>query len=232
VWRPGQILALNKTVSGAQCERRATVSGSAAVTVSGEAVEAEAKEKASSALKLLTAEGLLGAGAEILASSTNLVLATSAGNIECTSSVLTGTLSTNKAGHDLGSATKDVSTGGEAEGKCKTTLALGAAAIESSAFPWPFAFTNEGQMIMKGTKKVTFTATFPASAGAKCTFEAITVTSTFTPGKAGAPTAVVVTTASQPFKLAKGSNAACPTEGKLSGTFGVTSAGETVESEL
>ena len=75
---------------------------------------------------------------------------------------------------------------------------------------------------------MSFTSTFPNAGGAKCTFEASKVKSTFT---IGGP--MVIHTVKQKFKTNKKiSGAQCPKEGTLTGTFHGTSNGETVESEL
>lgn len=179
-------------------------------------------------LTLKTGAGALASGAELRAESSNLVFVTSAGNLECTSNILTGTVTTNNATKDKGSVTKESSTGGEAGGLCKTTTGLGPASIESSGFPWPIEYKNTGASSIKGTKKIAFTSTFPAAGGAKCTYEAAKVASTINTSGV-----VTQTTTNQVFKAnKKTSNAACPTEGKLSGEFKLFSGSEAVEAEL
>jgi hypothetical protein len=101
------------------------------------------------------------------------------------------------------------------------------ALIVAGGFPWPTEFTTKGTSTVKGTKKIAFTSTFPAAGGAKCIFEAAKDLSTFKVGGA-----VELTTKEQLFKLGKGSNAACPKTGLLSGHFTVTSGGETINSSL
>jgi hypothetical protein len=189
-----------------------------------------AKEKV--VLKLSTAKGLLAKGAEIKASSENLIFVTADGNLECTENVLTGTLTTNSSTKDKSSITAERSVGKEPEEACKTTTVLGAAKIKAGDFPWTQELTTKNTGSTKGTKKVLFESKFPAAAEATCIFEAAKVAQTFTAGKAGSPTPVELTVKDQEFKRGKGSNAACPTSGKLSGTFTVTSGGETVDSEL
>lgn len=130
-----------------------------------------------------TAKGPLAKGAEIKASSTNLKFVTSAGNLECSSNILTGTLETNEAAKDKGKITEEQLTGKEAEGDCKTTTVLGRAKIEAKGFPWPTEFTTKGKNTVKGTKKVTFKLTFPEAGNVECIFESAKVSSTFTPGK-------------------------------------------------
>ncbi len=180
-------------------------------------------------LTLKTAKGPLASGAAITASSSNLVFVTSTGNLECSSNILEGTLTNNGATKDKGSITAESSTGTEPEGKgtlCKTTTPFGPAVIEAKHLPWSVEFTNKGTATVKG-KKVAFTSVFPGGGpGAECTYEAAKVNSTFT---VGGP--LTLTTTEQLFKKNKKlSNSLCPETGKLSGTFSVTSGGETVES--
>ena len=77
-----------------------------------------------------------------------------------------------------------------------------------------------------------FESVFPESGNIKCIFESGKVADAFKPGAAGSPTPVSLVTTNQIFKRGKGSNEACPAEGKLSGTFELTSGGEAIESEL
>ncbi|HTR89093.1 MAG TPA: hypothetical protein VMG62_03175 [Solirubrobacteraceae bacterium] len=195
------------------------------------AISASATEKI--VLKLSTAgKGLLGAGAELKGSSSNLIFETNAGTLECSSNVLVGTLANNSATKDKGSFTSESSTGGLSfEGKehlCKTSGILGAVEIEAKNFPWPVEFTTKGTGKLKGTKKVSFQSTFVESGNIKCTFEAGKVA--FTHATSGN---LEIKTSNQLFKInKKTSNAACPKEGHLSGTFALTSGGETVKVEL
>ncbi|HEX7609997.1 MAG TPA: hypothetical protein VF380_04915, partial [Solirubrobacteraceae bacterium] len=128
-----------------------------------------AKEKP--VVKLSTAAGPLVAGQEIRASSSDLVTVTAAGNLECSSNVLTGTLTINNAVKDKGSITSEASTGEEGGGACHTTTVLGPAVISATGFPWPLELNTKKQMTLKGTKKVIFTATFPAAGGVECNLE-------------------------------------------------------------
>jgi len=205
------------------------------------AITAVAASAASAAttLTLKTSSGPLKAGDEIKSSSSDLVFVTGAGNLECSSNVLTGTVSTNGAKKDIGSITAESSTGtGEkTAGACHTTTPLGEAVIVSSGFPWKAEFLSTGKVSIKGNKKVAFTSTFPAAGNAKCTFESGKVAATFTakkPAKGKSETGPLnLSTSNQLFKLNKKiSNAACPTSGKLTGTFTTTSAGKTVEAEF
>ncbi len=188
---------------------------------------------ATAVLKLSTkGKGLLGAGAAVQASSSNLVFVTSAGNLECSENVLSGTLTNNSAAKDKSSVTSEKSSGKEAEGDCKTTTVLGRAKITAGDFPWTQELNTKGKGATKGTQKVKFESRFPEAGNIPCIFESKKVAQTFKVGKAGSPVPVSLVVTNQIFKRGKGSNAACPTEGKLSGTFELTSGGEAIESEL
>jgi hypothetical protein len=178
-------------------------------------------------LKLKTAAGELAAGATVVATSTNLIFETSAGNLECSDNVLTGKLSVNSSKKDAGGIESESSTGGEPGGLCKTTTPFGPTEISTANLPWSTVITAKGADEVKG-KKISFTSTFPNAAGAKCTFETAKVKSSFT---VGGP--VVLHTVKQKFKANKSvSNPQCPKEGTLTGDWTGTSNGETVESEL
>ncbi len=186
---------------------------------------------AKSILIAKTAKGPVKAGQELQAFSSNLVFATSGGNLECTSNTLKGVVETNEAPKDKGKITQESSTGEESFGSehnlCRTTTVLGPVKIKANGFPWPTEFTTKGTNKVKGTKKVAFEGDF-VETGVNCNYEAGKVASTF---KIGGPAELV--TKNQLFKLnKKTSNPLCPTEGRLSGSFSVTSAGEVVESEL
>jgi len=183
---------------------------------------------AKTVLTLKTKKGPLAAGASLVAESSNLIFVTSTGNLECSSNILTGTVGNNGAAKDKGTVTKESSTGEEAGGLCKTTTPLGPAEIVASGFPWPIEYTTKGTSAVKGTKKVAFTSTFPGAGGAKCEYESAKVESTFNTSGV-----ITQTTTNQVFKVnKKTSNAACPKEGKLSGSFKLFSGGEAVEAEL
>lgn len=212
--------------------KRMRIMGLSLVAVFAMSALVAGSASAASVLTLETAAGPLVAGQGIVASSSNLIFKTSAGNLECSSNVLTGEVKSNKLAKDLGTITSESSTGEFEGGACKTTTPLGVALITSSGLPWPTSFSTKGENQVKGTKKVTFKSVFPEAGGAICIFESAKVVSHFgTPTKTATP--VVLTTTEQLFKKStKGSNAACPVEGKLSGTFTVTSNGETVLSHI
>jgi len=177
-------------------------------------------------LTLKTAKGPLAAGAKISEFSSNLITVTKTGTLECEKSTINAQLTTNGATKDKGSATEDLEEGNYEgiKGACKTSL--GPAKITASGFPWPLVLSAKGTGEIKGTKKVKFSSEFlggPAK-GIVCPFEASKIKfALVTSGP------VKLTVTNQKFKLAKGSNAACPKEGLLSGEFNMTSGGETVE---
>jgi hypothetical protein len=163
----------------------------------------------------------LPAGSTIVAFSSNLIFATEKGNLECTENELTGKLSNNNSSKDKGTVETERSEGAEAEKLCKS--GLGPVKIKSLHLPWSDEFGSTGKQETKG-KKVAFEGVFPGLGGVECTYEASTVK--------GANTTtgdLKITVTSQKMKLGKGSNAACPKEGHLSGEFEVKSGGETVE---
>ncbi len=187
------------------------------------AMSAYAKE----GLKLHTAKvAELAAGAEIKASSTNLIFTTEKGKLECTVNILGGKLTNNNSSKDKASIESDIEEGEETVGKeehlCKT--GLGPAKIHSLHFPWTQEFSTKGKAATKG-KKVTFESVFPGLGGVKCVFEAATVKQT---NSTSGPLTLSLT--AQKFKAnKKESNEACPKEGTLAGEFKITSGGETVE---
>jgi len=173
--------------------------------------------------------GPLKKGAQLRGFSSNLTFTTKLGNLECEENILIGTVEVNGAKKDHGPITEETSKGDfeGIAGACKT--ALGPAAITALHLPWSEEFTSKGTNETKG-KKIAFTSKFLAgpAKGVECTFETATVKGT---NNTSGP--VVVKVAAQKFKENKKiSNAACPTEGTLSGEFTTTSEGETIEAEL
>ncbi len=204
--------------------RRIRIAGLCLVAVFALSAVIAGSASASTPLTLKTAKGTLAPGAKLKAFSSNLVFSTSAGNLECTENTLLGSVETNGAAKDKGKITEEFSTG-TGGGACNTTTLLGKVLIKSNNFPWPLELTNKGTSKLKGSKKVAFEGNF-FEASVNCNFEAGKVATTF---KVGGPLELV--TSNQQFKInKKTSNALCPKEGHLSGSFVVTSGGETVES--
>jgi len=208
--------------------KRMRIMGLSLVAVFALAAMFASGASAKTVLTLKTAKGALAPGAQLVASSSNLVFVTSTGNLECSSNVLTGTVKVNGAAKDTGTVTEEASTGLEGGGACKTTTGLGPAVITSSGFPWPIEYKTTGASSIKGTKKIVFTSVFVDAGDATCVYEAAKVAS-----KINTSGVVTQTTTNQVFKAnKKTSNAACPKEGKLSGEFSLTSDGEVVSAEL
>ncbi len=193
------------------------------------------EKRPTSAIILSVLHAILKAGSEYISVISNLVIGTDEGDVECPEDQETGTLNTVQGKKDTDSVSQETSSGGEEEGDCSTTTGLGRAALEWGGFPWSTDFTTSGEAVVKGTKEVLLTATFPEADGAKCEFSSKKVTGSFAPGPAGTPTPLEITTSGQVFKLNKKfkkNSAGCPMEATLSDTQTLTSGGETVEDEV
>jgi hypothetical protein len=189
-------------------------------------------------------------GDQVFASSPGLTFTTAAGKLECTTNTINGSVLTNKAATDKGLVEEGGSINkGEEEfgGKkelCKTTTGLGPTEIGTHNWNWQILFKNkcsvafkctagvDGENIVKSinatVKKVEFSSVFPAAGGAECWFASGAVKSKFPLNSAS----VTLTTNEQKFTLNKTkSNAACPKEGKLNGTWTTESGGKALESE-
>jgi hypothetical protein len=209
--------------------KRMLVLGSAVVAVFAMMAALASAEGTGPKVTFFTAKGPIKKGDTIVASSSNLIFVTSGGNLECSRNIISGVDKTNGREKDAGTVTSEESTGEEPGGLCKTTTPFGPAEISTSNLPWKDKFTNKGIAQLNtgiGTKTIRFTSTFPSAGGAKCTFITKKVISTFNLNGV-----VTVTTSNQVFKLEAGSTSGCPIEGKLSGSFSVTSNGEPVSVE-
>lgn len=178
-----------------------------------------------------TEGGALNLGSsEITATSSNLVLTTKAGDLECASSVLSGRLEGSGSVNWIKSEmTAAALSGAEEGGDCKTTFHSGRAAVLSSGLPWTFQFEINGQAFLTGDQEVTLTAAFPEG-GAECEFESKKAKGSFEVGTSG-PVPLVLTISGQRFKLvpkAGETKNECPKVAKLGGVFSFTSEGETV----
>jgi len=168
----------------------------------------------------------LKAGAVLEGSAPGLTTTTSAGNLECSTNIITLTLEKNEQTKaDTAKVTQSVDTGEEEEPakKCKTTSPLGAVKISVQKLPWAQSFSvkKTGEI-----KKVEFTGAFKGEE-IKCGFEASKIKETFETGKA-----LEIKVTKQKLKAAKGSTGGCPKTGTLEGTYKVTSEGKEVEAEL
>jgi hypothetical protein len=181
---------------------------------------------ASAATVTLHAGGVeLPAGSPLVGESANLVFVTGAGNLECSSNVITGELTSNKKATIAGNIETGSFTGLEGGGACHTTTPLGRALITASDLPWPLTFKSNGTSTVKGSPSIVFTAFFPG-AGVTCVYKAAKLAATFAFNEAP----LIDTVTGQVFKYVKAeSSVLCPKEGALSGGFAVTSGGEAVE---
>ena len=185
---------------------------------------------------LSTVKGPLAAGAELSASSSNLIFVTSVGNVECTNNVLEGRASSNAMAKDKTEVIRASSTGSvttsDGEHLCRTTSPLfKSTTVTWGHFPWAAQLTNKGAIDVKGTGKILYTVAVPEDT--TCAYEAAKLAGSFSPGAAGSPKPVEITLESQRFKLNKKiSGNICPKEGKMDGSFELTSEGEAVDSEL
>lgn len=186
------------------------VSGVAAGAASAETLLHEGSETGS-----VIPEGTGGTG-----TSSNLVFHTELGNIECSSSVLEGVVSKDKAGENaVLEVAKGSFTGNEVEKECHTTILGEPAKITSTGEPWFVEFLPEGKTTITGTPKIDFTAEI---SGLTCSYEAATLEDMWTNPLGDSLEKQVMTREA-------GSSEGCPASGELSGTFTVvTETGESV----
>lgn len=180
---------------------------------------------AAKSLLLKTKAGPLKAGQELEAFSSNLVLTSEAGSVECTESTLTGVLDTNNSKTDLATFNEAESEGTVVR-ECKSTAPTGPVFVEWKGLPWSAAFSPKGAGLLTGPIAVTL----ESEEGLKCTFEPQSPGLKFTNSVSGPAT---ITFTSQGFDLPKGASQQerelCPKHGSLSGVFLLTSEGEPVE---
>ncbi len=188
-------------------------------------------------LDLRTAGGVLAAGSSLTATSSNLVLATGAGNVECSSTEMNGKLTLNAKAIDAGTLEGWSSKGEEGGGGCHTTTSFGPAAVEVRYAPFPITFKLSGKGTIKATGgdlttfrlSLFFYDNIPSFA---CYYEGAKIAYTLTPGGVGHPVALTPAVSEQKFKLGKPANSNCPKEVKMSASFAMSSGGETLETEM
>jgi hypothetical protein len=181
---------------------------------------------------LRTAAGPLKRGDPLIAFSSNMVFVTTAGNVECTSNTLSGTMRTNTKEKPSGTIEKEESIGGEPEGLCKTTSPFGPASLAVSNLPWKLKFFNTGKVQLNtgtGDKKIRIISSFPAAGSMKCIFTTKRLLAAFPLSEAPVPLEIAMT--NQVLHLDPASTTGCPNEAKLYGRFTTTSNGEGVEVE-
>ncbi len=217
---------------GGSCATAGFLSETLTLSSKGEAVEVVSAAKEKPNVKLRTAKaGILPSGAATDQASSNLIFETSAGNVECSTNELLGTVTTNGAVKDLLTLAETEFAGLEIGGLCKTS-ALGPVEVIGQDLPWHEELTTKGAVTIKGTKKVAFTVVV-VDLGENCTYEASKVDGTFATGAEGKPVPFETAITKQAFKVGKAmANAGCPKSGLLSGTASATSGGEAVEVEL
>lgn len=160
----------------------------------------------------------LAPGAVLIATSTNVLFMSPAGNVECSKSALDATLTTNGARKDKASTTKGSFTGTEDGTLCPSTWPeAGPAEVTMGVFPLQTTFTTGGKYETKGN--LTFTFTFPYAIGGyngvTCVFEAKKLKGTFNTN--GSP--ITLATIDQEGKLKKPAPRACPNEGQMNATW-------------
>jgi hypothetical protein len=171
-------------------------------------------------LTLETAHGPLAAGAEIVATSSDLTTTTAAGALKCSDSVLTGKLRSVKLAQAGVSVREANATGGGPGGGCASPL--GEAQITALNLPWTLTFNDQGVGVLRSTAgRLAFKSTFPKLGDIACVFEGKRITTRFSVGTRARR--MELATSDQLFtRDAAASNAACPKSGEMSGHFKVT----------
>lgn len=188
---------------------------------------AAASAQAEPALTLSThSAGTLGSGAELKLSSSNFVLSGTNGSIECEENVFSGRLATNGSSTDqatIETAALQGNFNGHA-GSCKNTTGKGQALLTVKSLPLPAYFTATGSF--KAVPLIV-TVTYPTAGPLECTFILKALQGQFS---VSGPLSVHLL--KTPYKLQSGNGVACSKGGDATGTFAVTSGGESVESSL
>lgn len=177
-----------------------------------------ASAQAASAVVIRNEDGPLATDeSSIEASSSNLVFATRAGNVECDRSVLLAQLETNQQKKDKLSFFDGFSAGSEAEGECPTTTGLGPVRMSFEGFPWKIEVSKT--TVTSKAKEIL--AITPGGSGITCDYNGKGLKGSFTSG--ASPMEIIL--APVKFKGAKGNNVGCPKEGTLTGTYAMQTGG-------
>jgi hypothetical protein len=129
--------------------------------------------------------------------------------VECPTSILVGTLTSNDASKDKVTITSGAYTGPNGV-LCTTSTSLGPVEIAAGGLPWTQEFAKTGKAQLKGKKKLRLTVTVPALLSLQCTYEAPKLAETFTLAAGERPTPLLLTLADQDFVRSSGSGALCP----------------------
>jgi hypothetical protein len=186
-------------------KRRVLIAVCAACAIS---CTAAASASAATVLDLASSEGTLAAGAQLSVLS-GKVLQTPEGTVECPTSILVGTLTSNDASKDKVTITSGAYTGPNGV-LCTTSTSLGPVEIAAGGLPWTQEFAKTGKAQLKGKKKLRLTVTVPALLSLQCTYEAPKLAETFTLAAGERPTPLLLTLADQDFVRSSGSGALCP----------------------
>jgi len=181
---------------------------------------------AGSTLRLKTATGALAAGAPLRSFSTNLTFNGSNGvSVTCKEAIVTGTLTANEAASDRGQVTAYEAKGNhEVPGACNGGTA-GPVLFTSTELPWTLALTAKGAETISG--KIDIELMFPHEGNLACLYEAKSLAYSF---NLSGP--VTSTAEHQSLRGSKPNSGSCPESGEFSGSFALSSNGETVEAEL
>ena len=148
----------------------------------------------------------------------NTIFSTNLGNVTCTGSTLTGTLTTNSGKLIEGDLESASYTGSGAGGDCTTAFA-GDVKVTVTSLPWCIKTTSttadtweiRGGNCNEAARSLTFVLDFTSS-GAECKYQRSAVTGTYTTGGAQA---VLTTGASQTFSGETGNSFICPSSGNV-----------------
>lgn len=165
----------------------------------------------------------LAAGASLKTSSSNIVLQTTSGEIECETVALYGSVTNNDSVLDNVAISSVEATGDfdSTPGACKTSD-LGPAIVKGENLPWTLSLSGLGEAGI--ADRPAFTFTLPSDGGLECTLETAKIGGGF---ETGGPISIKLKGAN--FVAAAGDNPSCPTSGLLSGgTLTVTSDGVAV----
>jgi hypothetical protein len=150
----------------------------------------------------------------------NIVFNTGVGPVTCTTSTLTGKVTTNSGTEVAGNVEKASFTGTGAEGKC-TTAFIGDVKVDPEALPWCIkaggklatdTFEIRGGGCSESSKSLQFTLTGSAT----CTYTRANVTGSY---NTTGTQAILTIGASQTFNGVAGNSFICPSSGTLVGKY-------------